>query len=110
MAILSFQGGESAAVDFSCILPDYMLSFAVAVLTHDPNYTSHLGKGLNLDNNLFCTWRTGRYFLSFSFFRYRAFETDQTGSLVRSRALDDEKRKLLFRLLPRHDPENEEPQ
>jgi len=39
---LLMTGGESAAVDFSCILPDYMLSFAVAVLTHDPNYTSHL--------------------------------------------------------------------
>jgi len=40
--LLMAGGSENAAVDLTFILPDYMLVFAIAVLTHDPNYTSHL--------------------------------------------------------------------
>ena len=44
LKVTTIEGGsENAAVDLTFILPDYMLVFAIAVLTHDPNYTSHLG-------------------------------------------------------------------
>jgi len=39
--LLMSGGNDGSSVDIPFILPDYMLVFAVAVLTHDPNYTSH---------------------------------------------------------------------
>jgi len=36
-------GGETSGSALSFIMPDYLLVFAVAVLTHDQKFTSHTG-------------------------------------------------------------------
>jgi len=39
-------GGETSGTSLSFIMPDYLLVFAVAVLTHDQKFTSHTGTAL----------------------------------------------------------------